>query len=145
MSLRHLLRTIREKTAQGDKTIPERMEFHQRISFGFVPFVFCLLGVSLTLLPRSSRANRSWGFMLCFFWLLTYYAFLSLGKAVGDKGILHPILALWLPNVVVGGVSIHFFRKACRESPLRFQAGLDTAFAWASQYFIRIKRKHAAT
>jgi lipopolysaccharide export system permease protein len=133
---------IREKGAQGAKTIPERMEFHQRISFGFVPFVFCLLGVSLTLLPRSSRANRSWGFMLCFFWLLTYYAFLSLGKAVGDKGVLHPVLALWLPNIVVGGASIHFFRKACRESPLRLQSGVETAFASASQYFVRLKQRH---
>jgi lipopolysaccharide export system permease protein len=142
MSLRHLVRVIREKGAQGAKTIPERMEFHQRISFGFVPLVFCLLGISLTLLPRSTRANRSWGFMLCFFWLLTYYAFLSLGKALGDKGVLHPILALWLPNIVVGGVAVHFFKKASRESPLRLQAGLETALALASQYFIELQRKH---
>ena len=80
--------------------------------------------------------------MLCFFWLLTYYAFLSLGKAVGDKGVLHPILALWLPNIVVGGASIHFFRKACRESPLRLQSGVDTGFASASQYFVRLKQRH---
>lgn len=140
MSLRHLLRMIREKGAQGAKTIPERMEFHQRLSFGFVPFVFCLLGISLTLLPRSTRANRSWGFMLCFFWLLTYYAFLSLGKALGDKGVLPPIPALWLPNIVVGGVAVHFFRKACRESPLRFQAGLETGLALTSQYFASFRR-----
>jgi lipopolysaccharide export system permease protein len=134
MSLRHLLKAIREKREQGSKAIPERMEFHQRISFAFVPFVFCLLGVSLTLLPRSARANRSWGFMLCLFWLLTYYAFLSLGKALGDQGVLPPIAALWLPNLVVGGVSAHFFRKACRESPLRLQSGIDRVAALASQY-----------
>jgi lipopolysaccharide export system permease protein len=140
MSLRHLLRIIREKQEQGLQTIPERMEFHQRISFGFVPLVFCLLGVSLTLLPRSSRANRSWGFMLCFFWLLTYYGFLSLGKALGDKGALHPIAALWLPNVVVGAVSAHIFRKACHESPLRLQVGIDNVFASTGQYLNRLKR-----
>ncbi len=142
MSLRHLLKIIREKREQGVKTVSERMELHQRISFGFVPLVFCLLGVSLTLLPRSSRANRSWGFMLCFFWLLTYYALLSLGKALGDKGILHPILALWLPNIVVGGVSVYFFRKACRESPLRLQAQMDTVFALVGQYVAKLKRKN---
>ena len=142
MSLRRLLRTIREKAAQGARTIPERMEFHQRISFGFAPLVFCLLGVSLTLLPRRSRANRSWGLMLCFFWLLAYYVFLSLGKALGDKGVLHPIPALWLPNIVLGGVALHFFRKACRESPLRFEAGLEIAFALARQHYIGLKRKH---
>lgn len=134
MPLRYLLEVIREKWDQGAQAIPERMEFHQRISFAFVPFVFCLLGVSLTLLPRSARANRSWGFMLCLFWLLTYYAFLSLGKALGDKGVLHPIPALWLPNLVVGGVAAHFFRKACRESPLRLQSGIERVFALTGQY-----------
>ena len=142
MSLRHLLRTIREKQEQGLQTISERMEFHQRISFGFVPLVFSLLGVSLTLLPRSSRANRSWGFMLCFFWLLTYYGFLSFGKALGDKGIIHPILALWLPNVVVGAVSAHIFRKACRESPLRLQVGIESVFGSAGQYLNRLRRSN---
>jgi lipopolysaccharide export system permease protein len=140
MPLRHLLGIIREKREQGAKAIPELMEFHQRISFAFVPFVFCLLGVSLTLLPRSARANRSWGFMLCLFWLLTYYAFLSLGKALGDKGVLHPIPALWLPNIVVGAVSLHFFRKACRETPLKLQSGIDRVFAAASQYVTKGKR-----
>jgi lipopolysaccharide export system permease protein len=140
MPLHDLLEVIREKWDQGAKAIPERMEFHQRISFAFVPFVFCLLGVSLTLLPRSARANRSWGFMLCLFWLLTYYGFLSLGKALGDKGVLHPIPALWLPNIVVAGVSAHFYRKACRESPLRLQSGIDSVFALASQYVTKRKQ-----
>src|ERR671919_1151478 len=141
MSLRHLTRTIREKQSRGTNATAELMEFHQRISFGFAPIVFCLLGVSLTLLPRSSRANRSWGFMLCLFWLLTYYALLSLGKALGDQGILNPIPALWLPNIVVGGIAIHFFNKALRESPLLLQSKLDVVFALGGQYMDRLKRK----
>jgi lipopolysaccharide export system permease protein len=140
MSLGDLLTSIREKQKEGATAIPERMEFHQRISFGFVPFVFCLLGVSLTLLPRSFRANRSWGLMLCFFWLLTYYVFLSLGKALGDKEILHPIPALWLPNILVGGVSIHFFRKARRESPLMLQSMMDSMLTFAGRYAAALKR-----
>jgi lipopolysaccharide export system permease protein len=141
MSLRRLVRTIGEKQSRGANTTAELMEFHQRISFGFAPIVFCLLGVSLTLLPRSSRANRSWGFMLCLFWLLTYYAFLSLGKALGDKAVLHPIPALWLPNLVVALIAILFFNKALRESPLLLQTKLDDAAALAGQFFGRLKRK----
>jgi lipopolysaccharide export system permease protein len=144
MSLKNLLRNIREKREQGGKATPERMEFHQRVSFGFVPLVFCLLGVSLTLLPRSVRANRSWGLMLCFFWLLTYYAFLSVGKALGDKGVLHPLPALWLPNVIIGGVSFHFFSKATRESPLRLQATLDRLLALGDRYIAKFQRKQKA-
>ena len=118
MPLFPLLDSIEAKQSRGNSAIGERMELHQRISFGFVPLIFCLLGVSLTLLPRSSRANRSWGFMLCIFWLMAYYALLSLGKALGDKNIFHPIPAVWLPNVIVAGIALHFFRQAMRESPL---------------------------
>lgn len=118
MRLVDLLESIEAKQSRGSTAIAERMELHQRISFGFVPLIFCLLGVALTLLPRPSRANRSWGFMLCIFWLMAYYALLSLGKALGDKSMLHPIPAVWLPNLIVGGIGAHFFRQALRESPL---------------------------
>ncbi|HEU4637830.1 MAG TPA: LptF/LptG family permease, partial [Candidatus Binatia bacterium] len=57
MSLNRLLKTIEEKQAAGVNARPELMEFHQRIAFSFAPMVFCLLGVSLSLLPRTSRAN----------------------------------------------------------------------------------------
>jgi len=115
-----LLKSIEDKQRRGGKSIPERMELHQRIAFGFVPLIFGVLGVALALLPRASRASRSWGFMLCLFWLLAYYVLLSFGKALGDKGSLPPIPALWLPNLTIGCIALVFFRKAMRESPLAF-------------------------
>ncbi len=141
VSVKHLINAIREKEGRGVKATSERMELQQRFSFAFVPLVFCLLGVSLILLPRSARASRSWGFALCLFWLLTYYALLSLGKALGDKDLLHPVAALWLPNLVVGGIAVHLFTKAVRESPLLLLTKLDAAFAWAGRYIDRLKRK----
>ncbi len=140
LSLKTLLNTIRKKELSGTSSIPELMELHQRISFGFAPIVFCLLGVALTLLPRSSRANRSWGFMLCLIWLMTYYAILSLGKALGDKGVLPPIPALWLPNLIVGGVAAYFFRKAIHETPLAIQTWLDVAIDLLSQRLAKYNR-----
>jgi lipopolysaccharide export LptBFGC system permease protein LptF len=109
------------------------MELHQRISFPFVPLIFCLLGVSLTLLSRTTRTSRSWGLMLCFFWLLAYYALLSLGKALGEKNLLHPALAVWLPNFVVGGIALHFFKQALREAPLFLPSALESAVSSAGQ------------
>ena len=142
VSVKHLINAIREKEGRGVKATSERMELQQRFSFAFVPLVFCLLGVSLILLPRSARASRSWGFALCLFWLLTYYALLSLGKALGDKDLLHPVAALWLPNLVVGGIAVHLFTKAVQESPLLLLTKLDAAFAWAGQTIGRLKGKH---
>jgi lipopolysaccharide export system permease protein len=139
MPLADLLKAISAKQNRGASAIGERMELHQRISFGFVPFIFCLLGVSLTLLPRTSRANRSWGFMLCLFWLMAYYALLSLGKALGDKNILHPLPATWLANLVGGAVGVHFFRHALREAPLFLPQVFENALATAGQLAQKFK------
>jgi lipopolysaccharide export system permease protein len=141
LHLGRLLETIREKQQQGQSTLPERVELHQRIAFAFVPLVFCLLGVSLTLLPHSSRAGRSWGFLLCLFWLLTYYLLLSLGKALAEQGTLPPALALWLPNMVVASIALHLFTKALRESPLAVMAGVDSAFLWAAMRWGKIRQR----
>lgn len=140
-SLKRLINMIRKKEASGGSAIAERVELQQRLSFAFVPIVFCLLGVSLTLLPRSSRASRSWGFALCLFWLVAYYALLSLGQALGNNGVLRPIPALWLPNVIVGGIAVFLFTKAVRESPLYLQKKFDTAWVWAAQSLARHRRK----
>ena len=90
-----------------------------------------------TLLPSSTRGSRSWGFALCLFWLLTYYGLLSLGKALGDKGVLPPTPALWLPNVAVGSIALYLFTRAMRESPLAMTAALDRAFAWVGRSMMR--------
>ncbi|MCE3240174.1 MAG: permease YjgP/YjgQ family protein [Deltaproteobacteria bacterium] len=141
MSLNRLLKTIEEKRAAGIYARPELMEFHQRIAFSFAPIVFCLLGVSLSLLPRTSRANRSWGVALCVVWLVVYYALLSLGKALGERGAFHPFVALWFPNIVVGVISLHLFRKALYESPLLLQTRFDAASLWLGQRLTRFENR----
>ncbi len=125
MSLQQLGRTIRSKEAKGIKPTPEVMELHQRFSFAFAPLVFGLLGVSLAMMPTPSRTGRSWGLASCFFWLLVYYGLLSTGKAMGEREIIPPIIALWLPNLVLGLIATHFFRKALKESPPFIQEKLQ--------------------
>lgn len=141
MSLNRLLKTIEEKQAAGINARPELMEFHQRIAFSFAPIVFCLLGVSLSLLPRTSRANRSWGVALCVVWLVVYYALLSLGKALGERGAFHPFVALWFPNIIIGVISLHLFRKALYESPLLLQTRFDAASLWLGQRLTRFENR----
>jgi len=141
MSLGRLIHTARLKQEEGTNAVPEMMELHQRISFAFAPLVLCLLGVSSVMVPKSSRATRSWGLALCLLWFVVYYILLSLGKALGEKEMLPPALALWLPNVVVGGIAVHFFRKAVKESPLSIQTKWHHVFAWFNVTFTRFRER----
>jgi lipopolysaccharide export system permease protein len=137
LPLEDLLARIDAKERQGNEVVAERMELHQRIAFGFVPLVFCLLGVSLALVPRQSRASRASGFMLCLFWLMSYYALLSLGKALGEKTFLPPMPALWLPNMTLIVIASFFFRKALHESPLVWPARVEHALSNVRRRFTR--------
>ena len=143
MPLSDLLATMADKQSRGMSATPERMELHQRISFGFVPLIFCLLGVSLILVPRTSRANRSWGLLICVLSLVGYYALLSLGKALGDKNVLHPVLALWLPNLVLSAIGFHFFKQARRETPFflprMFEHAADSAGRITHMFRARVR------
>ena len=120
MSLRQLINGIQTKDRQGQGATTERLELHRRFSFPFVPLIFGVLGVALGVLPSGPRAGRFWGFTVCLFCLLSYYGLLSFGTALGQRGILPPGFALWLPNVVISLVSLLLFSKALSEAPPSF-------------------------
>ncbi len=141
MSLQQLGRTIRSKEAKGIKPTPEVMELHQRFSFAFAPLVFSLLGVSLALMPTPSRTGRSWGLVSCLFWLLVYYGLLSIGKALGEREIIFPVVALWLPNLVLVLIAAYFFRKAVQESPPLIHGRLGKIFSSMTRRLAPGRRK----
>ena len=117
MSLPRLRDAIRSKAAQGADTIREIMELHRRFAFPFAPLVFALLGIAIVLTPNRRPAGRSHGVASCLAWLFAYYALLSTGTAMAETGRIPPALGPWLPNLLVGLVSIYLFVRALKESP----------------------------
>jgi len=73
-----------------------------------------------------------------------YYVLLSLGKGLGEKSMLHPIPATWLPNIVVGAIAALFFRKAMRESPLLIASTIERTAARAMEYINRRRKQGKA-
>ena len=125
LSFKQLRKIINIKREEGSRFTPELFELYQRFSFAFAPLTLCFLAVSLVMVPTRSRASRSWGFALCVLWLLTYYALLSLGKALGQRELIPVFAGAWLPNIVLTAIALHFFRKALKESPFLLQAKLE--------------------
>lgn len=117
MSLRRLTKTIAAKRESGQPATPELLELHQRLSFGFAPLVFGVLAVGLAMGPGKTGSGRLWGLVAALFWLLAYYVLLSLGKALGGRELLPPAPAVWIPNIVIGLISLYLLRSALRELP----------------------------
>jgi len=103
MSIRELRFALRKS-----KNILERYplftEIHKKISLSFSCLVFFLVAIPLGI--QTKRAAKSTNFGLSLLLIVTYYLFLVGGKTLGEKGLLPPYLAMWLPNILMGTLGI---------------------------------------
>ncbi len=89
------------------------VEIHKKNSIPVAALVFVLIGSALGILVRRSGASIGIGLSIGFFTL--YYLFLIGGESMGDRLILVPWLAMWLPNIVLGPIGLGLFIYAARR------------------------------
>ena len=75
------------------------VEMHKKFSIPVASMVFILVGAPLGIIARRGKFSISMVISLLFF--LIYWAFLIGGEEFADQGKLNPILAMWLPNIVL--------------------------------------------
>ncbi len=115
MSLWELNQAIGRKQAAEFSANAELVELHRRFSIPFACIAFALIGIPLGLQP--TRAIHARGFTLSLVFIFLYYIFLSIGEDLGRKGTLPTALALWLPNLILGGIGGYLFLQAAWEAP----------------------------
>lgn len=126
MTLPELRQSIAAKALRGEPSFEEQVELHRKFSIPFACLVFAAVGVPLGL--QSSRSARSRGFSVSLGLLLAYYVLLTLGERTGERGVLPPALALWLPNIVFAAVGAYLFTAAAQERQLLPVDRLEHAF-----------------
>ncbi len=92
------------------------VEYHRRLALPFACVVFSLIGLPLSV--RTAWAFRSVGFASSLGIILFYYVLLTAGETLGKRGVLPPALALWAPNVILGGVGVFLFLRVWQEKPI---------------------------
>jgi len=85
------------------------VEVHKKFSMPFAAVVFLVLGASLAIL--SHRGGYETAFGLSFPVFTIYYILLIGGENLSDRGILHPALSMWLPNLMFLLLSVLLVRK----------------------------------
>lgn len=113
LSLHDLRRSIVQKQLEGGNANADLSEFHRRFSLPFSSVVFALLALPLSV--RQRWGFRSHGFAISIVIIVAYYVLLTVGETLGKKGSVYPMLALWLPNLVLGTIGIVLFVRAIRE------------------------------
>ncbi len=110
------LMTVTELNAllkQIDSTNPlffkAAVELHRKFSIPFSCIVLGLLAMPLGARQSSSKRSYALGLGVAFF--LLYYIILSTALVFAEKGLYHPAIALWIPNVLMGGIAVFLFLK----------------------------------
>ena len=111
MSVRELTDYIEQLEMLGESNIKAyKIEKHKRFANPFSAFILTLIGVSVS--SRKVKGGIGMqlgiGLMVAFSYLL----FLQFSSQFAIKGSLHPMIAVWLPNVIFGLIGIILYRMA---------------------------------
>ncbi len=101
MTYAGLRRYIAEMRAAGFNVVPFLVDLHQKVSFPFVTIIMTLLAVPFAV--TTGRRGALYGIGVGIVLAMVYWTANNLFGAVGDAGLLSPVLAAWAPNILFGG------------------------------------------
>lgn len=113
MWVRELREYIRNREKKDDRYYLALIALHGKFSLPFACFALGILAVPLGVQSKSAR--RSFGFGLGFFFFLVYYLILSTGEVYGRTGHYPPLIGMWAPNIVMGGIGCFLLIHCARE------------------------------
>lgn len=116
MTFAELRETLRTHTVDDKDRRDTMIEYHRRFSLPFACFVFALVGVPLGI--QNQRSGKAAGFAISIGIILLYYIVLSVGKTLGQRGVVHPALAVWTPDIVFLLLGAYLFRKTALEQSI---------------------------
>ena len=83
---------------------------YDKVALPITTIVFVLLGVPLSITPPRVRYNR--GFLFSILIIFVFYILRAFSFSLGEAGQITPILAAWLPNIILITLgSVLYYKK----------------------------------
>lgn len=89
------------------------VEIHKKFALAVACFVFVLLGAPIALRFPRGGVGLTIGVSLLVFAL--YYVALIAGEALGKRGMMPPVVSMWMANVIFGMIALFLLAKMGRE------------------------------
>ncbi|MBW1725912.1 MAG: LPS export ABC transporter permease LptF [Deltaproteobacteria bacterium] len=130
---RQYLSTAVKKDEQYYTTL---IEFHKKFSIPVACIALGILAVPLGVQSESAKRSSGLGLGLAFF--LIYYLMLSAGQVFGEAGVYPPVIGMWVPNVVMGGLGLFLVVRTATDRPVK----VDSMIAHVRKKIRQILRTH---
>jgi lipopolysaccharide export system permease protein len=91
------------------------VEAHKKVALSFACIVFVLIGIPIGV--RTKEGGAGSGLVISILFFAVYYAFLSAGEKLADRGFIQPSLSMWAANIFLGAIGLYLFIRADRELP----------------------------
>ncbi len=95
-----------------------RVEMHKKFSIPFAAVVFGLFALPLGF--NNRRGGKASGFALSIGVILVYYVLLNNGEEAARFGRFSPWVAMWLPNLMLGGIGFYLLIRRDQDRSLLF-------------------------
>jgi lipopolysaccharide export system permease protein len=74
------------------------------------------------------------GLVLGLLFFTMYYLMLIVGWAFGESGVYPPAAAMWMPNLIMGGIGWVLLMRTAKERPVRIDSMIIAARGLAGRW-----------
>ena len=117
MSLVELRDYLKNNTRRDSNYYNTLMELHKKFSIPIACFALGLLAVPLGI--QSGPTKKSFGLVLGMIFFLIYYLLLTAGLVLGEAGACPPVVGMWVPNIMMGGLGLYLLFKTANDRQLK--------------------------
>jgi lipopolysaccharide export system permease protein len=110
MRYAELRRYIEALTRSGSNAKKLQVELALKIAIPFICLLITLFGAPLAI--STPKSGAAWGVAASLATTFIVLLMFQLAKAIGSGGVLPPLLAAWMPNILVGVAAVYLLRKA---------------------------------
>lgn len=113
MTINELDEEIEKLTLRGASNVEiYQVEKYTRFTSPFAILILTFMGVIVS--SKKTRGGAGFQIALGFLLSFLFIIFFILSKSVAEAGDMHPMLGVWIPNIVFGGISLLMYKYVPR-------------------------------
>jgi lipopolysaccharide export system permease protein len=121
-----------KKSKRNQQYYKVLIKYYEKFAVPFGCIILGLLAIPLGVQSASTRKTSGIGPGMVLF--LLYFTILTFGWSAGRSGNYPPVLAMWMPNIVLGIITIYLYKRVGDERPVVFRAILMKIYKFFKKF-----------